>query len=437
METIEYRCVLVLPRSHTILVTVDRGQYPLPRIGIPRATRPAPEVKKMIKSRWGLNIFVLEIWADSNCAGALAVAEVLMPQIATSLTEIPVEQLTTAELSEEDRGRLQQFFDGRMTSQVSRLGWIDEAFAWIGSATGQTFSSSNIFEQWNAGQGFALVRVTSDEARNYWLKAAGKPNTHEFMLTSLLSELYADFLPRLVATKKEWNAWLTEDAGDPLPNPPSQHQLVSAAKSMASLQFLSIGQTHGLLGAGAFDQRLPALKSQVDTIINYLIEAMARQTSTKAMPLSHDRLLELSEILHDACFRLEALGIPDALVHNDLNAGNILSSGTRCLFTDWSEAAVGNPFLMCERLCQLNRTHAESVRNIYRECWSHRLSAQSMDEAIALSPLLAIYAYLYGRGDWLRQTEDVRAQSESYARSLARHMDRAARDLSLREIPCH
>ena len=60
-----------------------------------------------------------------------------------------------------------------------------------------------------------------------------------------------------------------------------------------------------------------------------------------------------------------------------------------------------------------------------------------MDEAIALTPLLAVYAYLYGRGDWLGHTESVEPQFERYARSLARRMDRAAQELSLREILCH
>ena len=302
------------------------------------------------------------------------------------------------------------------------------------SATGCTFRSRSI-EQWNAGGGFALFSARSDDGRHYWLKATGEPNGHEFAITRFLCKLFPDFLPKLVAIRKEWNAWLTEDAGDPLSDAPGPTELASVATRMAWLQLLAINWTDELLASGAFDQRLPALRSHIDAVIAYLIEAMARQTSTKVAPLSRDRLLDLGEILRDACFRLEAHGMPDALIHNDLNSSNILFDGTNYVFIDWSEAAVGNPFLTCERLCQLNRAHAESVRNIYRECWSHRLSAQSMDEAIALTPLLAIYAYFYGRGDWLGQTESLRPQFESYSRSLARHLDRAAQDLSPLEIP--
>jgi hypothetical protein len=378
----------------------------------------------------------LEIWPASDRLGGCAVAELLMPQMALPLSEILIEQLQTPELSEDECHRLELVIEGRTRSTFSHLGWIHEAFAWMESATGFAFSSKESIEQCNAGGGFALFRACSDDGRHHWLKATGEPNTHEFPITLLLSELCPEFLPKLVAIKKEWNAWLSEDAGNPISDPPNAAELISAATSMAKFQLLTIGHTEDLLAAGAFDQRLPVLRSRVDLVIAYLIEAMSRQTSTKAVPLKGDRLLEMGEILRDACLRLEALHIPDTLIHNDLNPGNVLWNGAKCVFTDWSEAAVGNPFLSCERLCQVNPVHADSVRNVYRHSWSHRISASKIEEAIALMPIVAIYACLYGRGDWLSHTGDIQPPFESYARSLTRHMDRAAKDSSLLEALC-
>ena len=436
MKTMEYRCVLVRPQSHVVFALAG-AQYELPRVHIPTEMRPAKELQKAIKARWGLNVFVLEIWGAPNDVVAAAAAEVLTPQTISPFTEIPIEQLLHAGFSEQEFRGLELLLAGRTKSPFSQLGWIDEAIDWIESATGCTFSSPRNVEKWNAGGGFTLFRISSDDDRHYWLKATGEPNAHEFALTRLLWELCPDFLPKIVASRKDWNAWLTEDAGDPLPSPPSLDELVPAARRMAQLQLLTIGRTDKLLAEGGFDQRLPELRSHIDAVIAYLIEAMARQTSTKVAALGRDRLLELGEILRDACFCLEALDIPDALIHNDLNAGNILWDGTKYVFVDWSEAAVGNPLLSCERLCQLGRVRAKRIRAVYRDCWLHQLAAKRIDEAIALTPLLAIYAYLYGRGDWLGQTENIRPQFESYARSLARHMDRAAQDLSLLEILCH
>jgi hypothetical protein len=437
METTEYRCAIVRPLSHDVLVFADAGRYRLPWVQIPRAARPAQEVPRAIKAKWGLNIFVLEVWMTQEGIGPCAVAELLKSKRAKPLRGVPLKQLMTSELLEEEYRRVQLLIEGGQRSPFSHLGWIDEAIAWMESATGRTFRSRGNIDQWNAGEGFALLTARSDDGRQYWLKATGEPNMHEFGITRFLWELCPDFLPKLVADRKDWNAWLIEHAGDPLPDPPSLSELVSAARRMAQLQLLTIGETDELLALGAFDQRLPALRSHIDVVIAYLIEAMARQTSTKAAPLSRGRLLGLGEILRDGCFRLEALHIPDALIHNDLNVGNILSDGTNCVFTDWCEAAVGNPFIVCERLCQLNPCHRESVQAVYRHCWSDRLSIPNIEEALAVMPLLAIYAYLYGRGAWPRQTESTSPQFESYARSLARHMDRVARDTSLLEALCH
>jgi hypothetical protein len=435
METIEYRCVLVRPHSHAVLAFANDGRYHLPRVHISRSARPAREVQRAIKARWGLNILVLDIWVAQQGLRACAVAERLTPEMASTFNEVPAEQLKSSELHEEEYRDLKLLLEGRPKTLFSHIGWIDEAIAWTESATGRTFCSSRCVEQWNAGGDFELLRMRSDDGRHYWLKATGEPNAHEFAITRLLWKLCLDFLPKLVSARDDWNAWLTEDAGDPLPDAPSPDELVAAAKRMAGLQLLTIGQTDDLLAAGAFDQRLPVLRSHIDSVIAYLIDAMARQTSTKSTPLSRDRLLELGEILRDVCFRLEALDIPDTLIHNDLNAGNILCNGGRCVFTDWSEAAIGNPFLSCERLCQLNANRQIDVRSVYRESWLSRTGEAKVDHAFALAPPIAIYAYLYGRGDWLG-IQGTRPEFDSYARSLARHMDHAVQSRQLRGLLC-
>jgi hypothetical protein len=434
---IEYRCVLVLPHSLDVLAFPVAGHHRLPRIHIAPRSRPAQEIKMKVKAKWGLDVFVLEHWEAADDYAACAVAEVEIPKANSPLKLTPTSLLMHCELSEHEYLRVRLIIEGRTSSPVSHLGWTDQAIAWMESATGSTFSSRADFEQWNAGGGFALLHVHSDDGLPYWLKATGEPNAHEFAMMRFLCKMCPDFLPKLVAIRKEWNAWLTEDAGDPLSDAPGPTELATVATRMARLQLLAIDWTDELLASGAFDQRLPALRSHIDAVIAFLIEAMGRQTSTRVAPLSRDRLLELGEILRDACFRLEAHDVPDTLIHNDLNAGNILSDGTKYVFTDWSEAAIGNAFLSCERLCQLNRAHADIVRNIYRDTWSPRLSTESMDEVLALTPFIAIYAHLYGRGHWLGQAGNLLPHFESYARSLARHMDRAAKDSHLLEILCH
>jgi hypothetical protein len=259
---------------------------------------------------------------------------------------------------------------------------------------------------------------------------------HELSIISCLSGLYPEFLPKLVAIRSDWNAWLAEDAGEQLSDPPETAVFIRAVRSFTSLQIQTIGAVDVLLATGAFDQRIPVLRHHLDDVIAFLIAAMGKQTSAKVAPLSLHRVLELGEILRDALCQLEALGVPDALIHNDLNLGNILYDGTNYVFTDWSEAAVGNPFLAFARLCLLSRDAEGDLRGIYGEVWREYLSQQSIDCACQLATLLSIFAYLYGRGDWLVDTSKITPQFESYARSLARHMDRAAQNPELLEALC-
>jgi hypothetical protein len=398
--------------------------------------RPARGLQPAIRALWNLDVFILEVRMTSTNVEPLAIAELLISEPTSPLKEVAIGKLSELGLSEDEVDCVESLVQGRTGSSLSQPGWLDAATAWMESATGRTFRSSRNIEQWNAGGGFSLFRARSGDGQQYWLKATSKPNAHEFGMTSLLYNSYPDFLPKVVATKGEWNAWLTEHAGDPLPDFPNATELVSAASKMTKLQIQSSGRTREFLTIGAVDQRLSTLRIHIDRVISFLIQAMGRQISTKAAPLSTTRLLELGELLGKACSRLEELDIPDTLIHNDLNVGNILRNGTDCVFADWCEAAIGNPFLSCERLCQLNRTHAESVRNAYRKCWSKRLSMDRINEAIIISPLLAVYAYLYGRGDWLNDIGQVRPNFESYARSLARHMDRAALNPILMEKLC-
>src|SRR5260370_9914692 len=97
MKTIEHRCMLIGPRSHALLGVVDAGRYHLPRVYIPRDPRPAQQVQKAIKAKWGLNIFVMEIWGTPDDLQACAVAELMTPESASPLKEVPLEQLITSE----------------------------------------------------------------------------------------------------------------------------------------------------------------------------------------------------------------------------------------------------------------------------------------------------------------------------------------------------
>lgn len=433
--TQEYRIVLVQPESHGVLALAARGSFRLPRVGIPSMRRPARELQKAIRATWEIAAFILDICAEPHGTSPCAIAELCSSRISPELENVVLDRIPSSELTSEERRACEFLLERESTPPVARIGWIDKALGWVASVTGRSFSIEST-EQMNAGGGFVLMRLRSDDGSVYWLKSTGVPNTHELSITSCLSGLCPEFLPKLVAIRSDWNAWLTKDAGEPLSTSYGDAALVRAVRSFASLQIRTTGAVDILFAAGAFDQRIPVLRRHLDHVVQFLIDAMARQTAAKVAPLSPHRVLELGEILRDALCQMESLGIPDALLHNDLNMGNILDDGTRCVFTDWSETAVGNPFLSFERFCLLNGDAEVELRRVYDEVWRESISHASIERACQLAPLLSIFAYLYGRGDWLWDTSKVTPQFQSYARSLARHLDRAAQNPELREALC-
>jgi hypothetical protein len=434
---IEYRVALILHGSQMVLANAAAGSCYLPRVEIPRWTRPVQQLKTTIAVQWGLDVFILGTAATGEVSTPLVIAELLVPESTPDFQGVPLNQIFDSELSSQERSEIELLLEGRNESPLSSIGWMDQVLVWIESVTGHRFSSKKCIGQLNAGGGFALLRLRSDDDSHFWLKATGEPNRHELSVTLCLSRLCPDCLPELIGFKREWNAWLTEESGRPLGESPALASIIRSAHALAAMQIRTIDHVDELLASGAFDQRIPVLECHIDPIISYLIDAMERQTSTKVAPLSNRRLCELGTILRDACLCMASLGIPDTLLHNDLNAGNILDNGARCVFTDWSEAAVGNPFLAAERLCQLSAKDATSIRSAYREYRSEHLDESSIRKANRLAPLLAIFAYLYGRGEWFKDTGKIRPGFESYARSLARHMDRAAKNPLLLETLCH
>jgi len=436
-DTLEYRAIIIDGVSKAVLVLPRADGFAFPHIFISPGARPAEQLCKAIRKAWGLLVLILDFlppYTDSPCS---VIAELLTEMKSRAeFTSLQLDQLPSSLLSKPDRDTLTETLNGAVSNPFSRLGWIDDAVAWLERETGQRLSSRDCIEQLNAGGAFVLLRLPMGDGRRYWLKATGEPNAHEFAVTLCLSQHFPDALPPLIAAKEEWNAWLTEEVGARLPDQPTAELLVRATRKFASLQLRTTTRTDALLGSGVFDLRIPNLMQSIDSIMEYLAGAMTRQQTTKVDPLSPGQLQELTAVLRDTCECMQSLGIPDTLIHNDLSSGNGLDDGSRCVFTDWSEAAISNPFLSCERLCQLNAAHSASVQAVYRDAWSQRLYSTVIDKAFALMPLLTIYAYLYGRGDWMKS--DLRSpRFESYARSLARHMYRAAKGSLLLETLCH
>lgn len=437
-ESAEYRLILMLPESRKVLVSGTCNSGSLPSVRIPQRTRIARELQTAIHNRWKLDVIVLHLPRPENGGLPCAIAEVRLPKQPPCLRAVEITQLTAFGLSEKLRAQLVSVLSQEPSdSPFSRIGWIDQAIAWLEAETGTRFSSKCHIEQYNAGGGFSLVRFRMEDESEYWLKATGEPNTHEFAITCLLSELAGDYLPTVISTRPAWNAWLMCGAASQEKTLYAEcfPMLGDAVESMAALQLNTVNHRSDMLAVGAFDQSMTIFQRQSEELFDFLEEVMQLQTSTKAPRLEAARIREIRVIFEDTSRRMEDLNLPQAIIHGDMNRGNILEGAAHCKFLDWSEAYVGCPFVTLQHLLLLNQAENPgilAVRNSllqgrYKKVWLQICEDAAIDVGFIYMPLLAIGSALFGRCNWLTTSAREDTRRHTYARNLARHMDRAAR----------
>jgi hypothetical protein len=436
----EYRVVLVDPESRKVCALERGNEYRLIRVDVPQRTRLARELQEALRSTWGLTAMILDCLTTDDSLSPCAVAEILHGELPAGFRAVQLEQIASDELSEQQRVLLQAMLDGNAKSPFARIGWIDDAIAWLEASTGRRVSSKSDLEQYNAGEGFMLVRFRMEGGRDYWLKATGVPNTHERPVTSLLCKLCRGYVPEVVAEMPAWNAWLMRGDGKGVTALPTEtfdimRLLEGAVESLAEVQKRTVGSELDLLEAGAFDHRTQVLRTEAGVLFAYMDEAMGLQTSTKAPRIESGRLRELRSNFEDMCKHMEDLRLPDTVLHGDMNLGNILIANGRCVFIDWCEAYVGNPLVTFEHLLLLNSIANPSLkascehrlREMYRRSMGKMCDPRAIDEGFARAPLIAAISATFGRGDWLRTPLRDDPRRQAYVRGIARHMDRAAR----------
>jgi hypothetical protein len=263
------------------------------------------------------------------------------------------------------------------------------------------------------------------------LKGVGDTNVQEFYLTRILSAICPDFLPRRLAEREDWKAWLMEDAGA-TPAPWTVSASLEAARVMASIQRRTLSSTDDLLAAGAFDWRLQVLRASLDLLADSAATWMSRQGEQDKIPIGRHRLGLLVQVLRDACDRMASLRIPDSLIHGDLSQGNVLLSRARSVLTDWCEVGIGNPFLA---LPFLERLHAAAdadcflgLRACYQQPWLDLLSREQIDCASALASLLTPLVCLFGRTGWADCEDSANPQQNRYRCGMVRRIERVAED---------
>jgi hypothetical protein len=319
-------------------------------------------------------------------------------------------------------------------SPFARRGWLNSFRDWTANVIQPLgLELTRPLRQYNAGPAFNLIRCgTTGPA--VWFKAVGAPNLREFPITLKLTEQFPKYLPEMLGTRGDWNGWLSREAeGVNLADAKDIAEWEKAASELARLQIESVAKTESILDAGAHDLRTETLSRLVQPFLTAIAQLMAQQTKTTPPALSCAELKLLGVRIQDSLTLLGELTIPDALGHLDLNPGNIIVSADGCVFVDWAEAHVGSPWLSFEYLLEHFRhrfgtdvAFETRLAGSFSTPWRELLSGETVAEALALAPLVAVFAYAAGNDAWKDQDRLKDAKVAGYFRGLARRMNREA-----------
>ena len=324
--------------------------------------------------------------------------------------------------------KLAQYNSGEIPNVFARYGWLEDFKEWIRPYCGEEILQ---IEHHNASEFFTLLRVCTPE-RNFWFKAVGEPNTREFALTQLLSDHFEEFVPPVLAAHPAWNGWLTEEiAGSPLDECADLDVWLPVFEGLAELQVESRPHLREFLSAGARDWRTPVMLARLDSFFDAMGGVMQVQPKEPPRRMSRQELEDLAFNLTLVCREYETLGIPDTLIHGDINPFNIFVRDNRPVFLDWAETYVGNPFLCAQHLLvHFERSHPSEIdylrllRDAYNLPWRDVLSDDVIERAWELAPCVAPLLNALYLPDVDIRHMGTEARRGAFLRSLTRTMKR-------------
>ena len=426
-----FRLLLLREAADGVALAFERGSLKLPQLALDGGFRLAELCQRTARERWKAEVILLAV-LDATDLHPLIVAEELSSAQIEDLLWFPIDTASSEYLTKSEREAL--FAWMHASEPTSHMGWASEAVTWIETATGRRVPRPCSLEQLNGGSGFQLLRVAVEDRSNVWLKATSYPNRHELGVTAALARFSHGFTPSVLASHADWNAWLMPEVGSPVTNAIGEH-ISNVAAKVAMLQMSSGRFTAELMAAGVFDQQPQTLHARLPELFSYLTEAMGRQTSTRAEKLTEERLREMLQMTLAVAERVGTSGFPSAILHGDLNRGNVLIGPGGCHLIDWAEAYVGWPLTTLENLLRwtedenlsLDQKLQHPVVRAYRHAWLDVVSGQAFDRALGWISVMGALSTLYGRGHWLGTPAQDLPEKQAFARTMARNLDRALR----------
>lgn len=203
--------------------------------------------------------------------------------------------------------------------------WVDGRLAELGRRrTGPAAELS--VRPWSS-----VLRIATT-AGDVYFKANIPALAHEPLLVKALTVIDPRRVPPVLADDPA-RGWMLSAGGGP-----TLRSLVGSAAELpllepvlaayAEFQTRAADRSADLLAAGAFDYRLARLVSEFPRIV----------------AAERPQLAGLEPRFRELCDRLEGVGLPDTIHHDDFHDANVLAAEDGPRFVDWHEGCVAPPF---------------------------------------------------------------------------------------------
>jgi hypothetical protein len=226
----------------------------------------------------------------------------------------------------------------------------------------------------------AVLRARS-AGQAMFLKWAAPAFAHEASITHALARRTPDLVPAVVASEPGRNWLLMHDHGGRTLDDGPESAWIEAMPPVVELQRAWIGVADRIPAAGGQTRPIADLASAVPAILD------RDGLGDRLAPDVRESWIAAVPRIVDACAALIDLGVPDTLVHGDLHPGNIVLTPAGHIVVDWSDAAVGNPFVDLPTFLvrTKDRELRRRLRDAYVDGWDGLLPRARLDAAAELA----------------------------------------------------
>jgi Phosphotransferase enzyme family len=438
--------LVVSPDGEQILLYREGENFSVPHVEIPRYERVAANINRSVRQDLGISVISLYpiIPASSgDLAGGRYHAVTAFPKnddlprgewiFMTSLSAEYFARQPDFSAIRAFRAGLERKGEEPEKSPFLQPDWFTDVARWVADALySHALNLTGSFQQFNADSLFSLIRFDTD-GRAVWFKAVGAGNSREFPLTLALAQLCPARIPKILASKPEWRAWLAVEAsGVCLSESSAAGQWECAAAELARLQLTSIRAADTLRSVGARDLTCDRLRLLADSFFPFFTSSPPASLLSGGNTIGGEEIEDIKTAVLDCLANLDAVSLPNTIGHMDLNPANIFSTEAGCVFLDWAEGFLGNPLFSFEYLLQHFRRAVSPgaqeemrFREAYLLPWREVVSPGGLQAAISSAPLAALFAYAATVWSDSRKRA-LNFAGEKYLASLIRKMRRVA-----------